>query len=37
MSEIINNKPLVIIGSGGHACCVKEVAQLAGFSTIGFI
>ncbi|MEW8287099.1 MAG: NeuD/PglB/VioB family sugar acetyltransferase [Candidatus Thiodiazotropha endolucinida] len=36
MSEI-NNKPLVIIGSGGHACCVKDVAHLAGFSTIGFI
>ncbi|MEW7994628.1 MAG: hypothetical protein G8D81_07670 [gamma proteobacterium symbiont of Clathrolucina costata] len=37
MSEINNNKPLVIIGSGGHACCVKDVAHLAGFSTIGFI
>ncbi|MET0109900.1 MAG: NeuD/PglB/VioB family sugar acetyltransferase [Candidatus Thiodiazotropha sp.] len=37
MSELINDKPLVIIGSGGHACCVKDVAQLAGFSTIGFI
>ncbi|MEW8200476.1 MAG: NeuD/PglB/VioB family sugar acetyltransferase [Candidatus Thiodiazotropha endolucinida] len=37
MSEINNNKPLVIIGSGGHACCVKDVAHLAGFSTVGFI
>lgn len=32
-----NKKPLVIIGSGGHACCMLDVAQLAGFSTIGFI
>ncbi|MCG7979609.1 MAG: NeuD/PglB/VioB family sugar acetyltransferase [Candidatus Thiodiazotropha endolucinida] len=37
MSEINNNKPLVIIGSGGHACCLKDVAQLAGLSTVGFI
>jgi UDP-perosamine 4-acetyltransferase len=32
-----NNKPLVIIGSGGHACCMLDIARLAGFITIGFI
>jgi acetyltransferase EpsM len=37
MNPIENNKPLVIIGSGGHACCMLDVAQLAGFTTIGFI
>ncbi|MEW8049637.1 MAG: NeuD/PglB/VioB family sugar acetyltransferase [Candidatus Thiodiazotropha endolucinida] len=37
MNNIENDKPLVIIGSGGHACCVGDVAQLAGYAAIGFI
>jgi sugar O-acyltransferase (sialic acid O-acetyltransferase NeuD family) len=28
---------MVIIGTGGHACCMLEVARLAGFKVIGFI
>jgi sugar O-acyltransferase (sialic acid O-acetyltransferase NeuD family) len=37
MSEKQKNRPLVIIGSGGHACCLLDVARLAGFNAIGFI
>jgi sugar O-acyltransferase (sialic acid O-acetyltransferase NeuD family) len=37
MNAIQNDKPLVIIGSGGHACCMLDVARLAGFSATGFI
>jgi sugar O-acyltransferase (sialic acid O-acetyltransferase NeuD family) len=37
MGERQNDKPLVIIGSSGHACCMLDVARLAGFSVAGFI
>jgi sugar O-acyltransferase (sialic acid O-acetyltransferase NeuD family) len=32
-----SNKPMVIIGSGGHAFCLREIALLAGFHVIGAI
>jgi sugar O-acyltransferase (sialic acid O-acetyltransferase NeuD family) len=32
-----SNKPLVIIGSGGHAFCLREIALLAGFNVSGAI
>ncbi|MBT2971820.1 MAG: hypothetical protein B6D72_10755 [gamma proteobacterium symbiont of Ctena orbiculata] len=37
MSTTENDKPLVIIGSGGHAGCLLDVAQLAAFTVAGFI
>ncbi|MES9831737.1 MAG: NeuD/PglB/VioB family sugar acetyltransferase [Candidatus Thiodiazotropha sp. LLP2] len=37
MNSSHSAKPLVIIGSGGHACCMLEVAGLAGFNVTGFI
>lgn len=37
MNSSQSEKPLVIIGSGGHACCMLEVAHLAGFDVAGFI
>ena len=37
MEQQHKQKPLVIIGSGGHACCMLDVARLAGFRVIGFI
>ncbi|MEW8505074.1 MAG: NeuD/PglB/VioB family sugar acetyltransferase [Candidatus Thiodiazotropha sp.] len=37
MNSSENDKPLVIIGSGGHAGCLLDVAQLAAFTAAGFI
>jgi UDP-perosamine 4-acetyltransferase len=37
MEQQCKDKPLVIIGSGGHACCMLDVARLVGFSAVGFI
>ena len=32
-----HSNPLVIIGTGGHALCMLDVARLAGFEVTGFI
>ena len=37
MSRNDPSKPMVIIGSGGHAFCLREIALLAGFNIIGAI
>ncbi|MCG7937594.1 MAG: NeuD/PglB/VioB family sugar acetyltransferase [Candidatus Thiodiazotropha lotti] len=37
MSSQRSIKPMVIIGSGGHAFCLREIAALAGFNVIGAI